>query len=61
MPDRRASGDKPAVEGSDSSAAYWHGDYVYVSDYGRGIDVIKYNGEVAGKSEKKVCWNSCEK
>lgn len=60
VPDR-AAGAKPAVEGSDSSAAYWHGDYVYVSDYGRGIDVIKYNGEVPGKSEKKVCWNSCEK
>ncbi len=25
-------------------AAYWHGKYVYVSDYARGIDVLKFNG-----------------
>jgi hypothetical protein len=46
---------------TDTSATYWHGDYVYVSDYGRGIDVIKFTGDIPGKQQKKVCWNACDK
>jgi len=58
---RAATGDQPEVLSSDTSAAYWHGDYVYVSDYQRGIDILKLdNAAMRGKIEPKACWNSCE-
>jgi hypothetical protein len=25
-----------------TSAAYWHGDYVYVADYARGVDIVRF-------------------
>ena len=43
------------------SAAYWHGDYVYASDYPRGVDVFQYKDPIPGVIESKTCWNSCEK
>ncbi len=46
---------------TDTSATYWHGDYVYVSDYGRGVDVIKFTGDIPGQVDTKVCWNACDK
>jgi hypothetical protein len=61
VPDRAASGDTPAILGSMASAAYWHGDYVYVADYGRGVDILKFTDPFKGRVESKVCWNSCEK
>jgi len=27
-----------------TSAAYWHGDYVYVADYARGVDILRFTG-----------------
>ena len=27
-----------------TSAAYWHGDHVYVADYARGVDVLRFTG-----------------
>ncbi|MFJ8581045.1 LVIVD repeat-containing protein [Micromonospora sp. NPDC093277] len=61
VPDRAAGPDGPAIIGSNASSAYWHNGYVYVPDYGRGVDVLKFTGDIPGKHEKKVCWNSCEK
>jgi hypothetical protein len=46
------------VISSDTAGAYWHGKYVYISDYARGIDVLKFNAPV-GKTQSKTCWNSC--
>jgi hypothetical protein len=46
------------VISSDTAASYWHGKYVYVSDYARGIDVLKFNAP-AGTTQSKTCWNSC--
>ncbi len=51
----------PAVTAGSASAVYWHGDYVYVADYNRGIDVLKYTGNIPGKQEAKICWNACDK
>ena len=31
-------------EGGSTSAAYWHGDHVYVADYARGVDILRYTG-----------------
>ncbi|MFF4771594.1 LVIVD repeat-containing protein [Microtetraspora fusca] len=61
VPDRAAGPDGPAITGSNASSAYWHNGYVYVPDYGRGVDILKFTGDIPGKQEKKVCWNSCEK
>jgi hypothetical protein len=61
VPDRAASETAPAILGTMSSAAYWHGDYVYVADYGRGVDILKFTDPIKGRVESKVCWNSCEK
>ena len=47
------------VISSDTAAAYWHGKYVYVSDYARGIDVLKFNAPITGTTQSKTCWNSC--
>ncbi len=30
-----------------TSAAYWHGDYVYVADYRRGVDILRFGGKKA--------------
>jgi hypothetical protein len=46
------------VISSDTAASYWHGDYVYVSDYARGIDVLKFKAP-KGDTQSKTCWNSC--
>src|SRR3954462_5829280 len=32
---------------SDTWAAYWHKGYVFVSDFGRGVDVLKFDGSPA--------------
>lgn len=32
---------------ADTWAAYWHKGYVYIADFQRGIDVVKFNGNVA--------------
>jgi hypothetical protein len=57
---RIPSGDANVTAGS-ASAAYWHNGYVYVADYNRGVDVLRYDGKLAGKPDKKICWNSCDK
>lgn len=31
-------------DGASTSAAYWHGDHVYVADYARGVDILRYTG-----------------
>ena len=31
-------------EDATTSAAYWHGDHVYVADYARGVDIIRFTG-----------------
>ncbi|MEU3454643.1 hypothetical protein ABZ671_13705 [Micromonospora sp. NPDC006766] len=61
VPDRAAGPDGPAIIGSNASSAYWHNGYVYVPDYGRGVDILKFTDKIPGKRENKVCWNSCEK
>jgi hypothetical protein len=43
------------------SAAYWYGDYVYASDYQRGVDIYRYKDSIPGVIEAKTCWDSCEK
>jgi hypothetical protein len=60
-PGQKADGDKPAILSSNSSAAYWHDGLVYIADYNRGIDVIKFTGKITGKVNPKVCWNACDK
>jgi hypothetical protein len=51
---------KPDVISSDTAGAYWHGKYVYVADYQRGVDIIKLaDADMRGKIEPKACWNSC--
>ena len=44
---------------NNSSAAYWHNGYVYVADYSRGIDVLRYTDPIKGVVQPLVCWNSC--
>ncbi len=58
VPVRAASGSTPAIISSDTSAAYWHGKYVYVSDYQRGVDILKFT-DLRGHIQDKTCWNSC--
>ncbi len=43
-----------------TSAAYWHNGYIYTADYSRGVDVLKFTGEIKGHVQPKVCWNSCD-
>src|SRR3954451_2922843 len=51
----------PDIISSDTAGAYWHGKYVYVADYQRGVDVIKLDDSaLRGKIQPKACWNSCE-
>jgi hypothetical protein len=59
VPVRAASATEPAIISSDTAAPYWHDRYVYVADYQRGIDVIKFNDPTPGTVQSKVCWNSC--
>src|SRR5262249_5206108 len=60
VPARDATDTQPAIISSDTSAAYWHGKYVYVSDYQRGIDIIKLDQSAdRGPIQPKACWNSC--
>ena len=44
---RVPSGTTGVTSGS-ASATYWHNGYVYVADYNRGIDVLKFDGTVTG-------------
>jgi hypothetical protein len=60
VPARDATATQPAIISSDTSAAYWHGKYVYSSDYQRGIDILKLDQSAdRGKILPKACWNSC--
>ncbi|WP_121252145.1 hypothetical protein [Solirubrobacter pauli] len=45
---------------SNTSAVYWHNGYVYVADYTRGIDVLRWKDPIKGEVQPKVCWNSCD-
>jgi hypothetical protein len=47
-------------QANNSSAAYWHNGYIYVADYNRGIDVLRYSGPIKGVVQPRVCWNSCD-
>jgi hypothetical protein len=54
----------PNVQGSgvtsgSASATYWHNGYVYVADYNRGIDTLKFDGTVTGTPDG-ICWGSCD-
>ncbi|SCE98308.1 hypothetical protein GA0074695_2661 [Micromonospora viridifaciens] len=51
----------PGVTGGSASAVYWHNGLVYVADYNRGVDVLRFDGKLAGEPDKKICWNSCDK
>ena len=46
---------------NNSSAAYWHNGFVYVADYSRGIDVLRYTDPIKGVVQPLVCWNACDK
>jgi hypothetical protein len=60
VPARAATATQPAIVSSDTSAAYWHGKYVYSSDYQRGIDILALDQSAdRGKILPKACWNSC--
>src|SRR3954470_13171962 len=53
----------PAATGqtaNNASAAYWHNGYIYVADYSRGIDVLRFKDPIKGVVQPKVCWNSCD-
>ena len=45
---------------NNASAAYWHNGYIYVADYTRGIDVLRYTDPIKGVVQPKVCWNACD-
>jgi hypothetical protein len=61
VPVRAATDTQPAIISSDTAGAYWHGKYVYVADYQRGIDIIKLDQSAdRGQIEPKACWNSCD-
>lgn len=57
---RIPSGDPNVTPGS-ASAPYWHNGLVYVADYNRGVDVLRYTGKITGHPDGKICWNSCDK
>ena len=46
---------------NNTSAAYWHNGYIYVADYTRGIDVLRYTDPIKGVVQPLVCWNACDK
>ena len=43
-----ASGGTPAQPANNTSAAYWHNGYIYIADYTRGIDVLRYTDPIKG-------------
>ncbi len=49
----------PDIISSDTAGAYWHDSYLYVADYQRGVDVLKFTGSPKGEPTSKTCWNSC--
>jgi hypothetical protein len=59
VPVRQASATQPEIVSSDTAAPYWHDRFVYVADYQRGIDVLKFTDPTPGTVQSKVCWNSC--
>jgi hypothetical protein len=59
IPSVSASGGNPAQTATSASAAYWHNGYIYVADYNRGIDVLRYSGDIKGVVQPLVCWNVC--
>jgi hypothetical protein len=54
---RVPSGTDGVTAGS-ASAPYWHNGLVYVADYRRGVDVLRFDGQITGHPEG-ICWNSC--
>ncbi len=60
VPAVAASGGNPAQIANNASAAYWHNGYVYVADYSRGVDVLRFTDPIKGVVQPKVCWNSCD-
>ncbi|WP_121249286.1 hypothetical protein [Solirubrobacter pauli] len=58
VPAKAAAGSAPAVISSNTASAIWHDQYVYVADYARGIDVLKFSAP-KGTTQPKTCWNSC--
>ena len=57
IPGVTGTGAQPA---NNASAAYWHNGYIYVADYSRGIDVLRFTDPIKGVVQPKVCWNSCD-
>jgi hypothetical protein len=55
---RVPSGTDGVTSGS-ASATYWHNGYVYVADYRRGIDTLKFDGTVVGTPDG-ICWGGCD-
>ena len=53
------SGSTATQPANNSSAAYWHNGYIYVADYARGVDVLRYSDPIKGHVQPLVCWNSC--
>jgi hypothetical protein len=51
----------PGVTAGSASASYWHNGLVYVADYNRGVDVLRFDGQITGDPDGKICWNSCDK
>jgi hypothetical protein len=49
-----------AQQATSASAVYWHNGYLYVADYNRGIDTLRYKDPIKGVVQPKVCWNSCD-
>jgi len=56
---RVPSGD-PNVTAGSASAPYWHNGLVYVADYRRGVDVLRFDGQITGNPDGKICWDSCD-
>ncbi|HET6549206.1 MAG TPA: hypothetical protein VFG79_12145 [Solirubrobacter sp.] len=56
----RVPGGTEGVTGGSASATYWHNGLVYVADYRRGVDVLRFDGEVTGDQEG-ICWSGCDK
>ena len=56
---RVPSGTTGVTAGS-ASATYWHKGLVYVADYRRGIDVLKFDGQITGTPQDGVCWGGCD-
>jgi hypothetical protein len=56
---RVPSGTTGVTTGS-ASAPYWHNGLIYVADYNRGVDVLRFNGKITGNPDGRICWNSCQ-